>query len=179
MTIRTLTAALLLTASSAFAADVPDNLNAEIQADYDGRLGDLFVHFHENPELSFREFETSKRIASELNALGYEVTSEVGKTGVVAVLRNGEGPTVMIRADMDGLPVKERSGLSYASKAMQANVVGYHKDGSYGMIRIEATCNVCDAHLGHVFPDGPQPTGLRYCINGVSLDFQPDDGNDA
>ena len=124
MTIRTLTAALLLTASSAFAADVPDNLNAEIQADYDGRLGDLFVHFHENPELSFREFETSKRIASELNALGYEVTSEVGKTGVVAVLKNGEGPTVMIRADMDGLPVKERSGLSYASKAMQANVVG-------------------------------------------------------
>lgn len=121
---RTLAAAALLSATPVFAADVPENLNAEIQAHYDSQLSDLFVHFHENPELSFREVETSKRIASELTALGYEVTSEVGKTGVVAVLKNGEGPTVMIRADMDGLPVKEDSGLSYASTAMQTNMDG-------------------------------------------------------
>ncbi|MEL6686570.1 MAG: amidohydrolase [Pseudomonadota bacterium] len=121
---KALVLSLLLSATPAFAADIPDSLSADIQSDYDNKLGDLFVHFHENPELSFREFETSKRIASELTALGYDVTSEVGRTGVVAVLENGDGPTVMIRADMDGLPVKERSGLSYASKAMQANVVG-------------------------------------------------------
>jgi peptide-methionine (R)-S-oxide reductase len=50
-----------------------------------------------------------------------------------------------------------------------ANVIAYRSDGSHGMQRIETACNVCDAHLGHVFPDGPPPSGLRYCMNGVAL----------
>ena len=120
----TLAAALLMTATPGFAHDLPDDLKSSIQADYDRKLGDLFVHFHENPELSFREIETSKRIASELEALGYDVDTGVGKTGVVAVLKNGSGPTVMVRADMDGLPVKEDSGLPYQSTARQTNIVG-------------------------------------------------------
>lgn len=119
-----LATALLFAATPAFAADAGGDLSAHIQADYDNRLGDLFVHFHENPELSFREFETSKRIASELTALGFDVTTGVGQTGVVAVMKNGEGPTVMIRADMDGLPVKEDSGLSYASTKRQVGIDG-------------------------------------------------------
>jgi len=107
---------------AAHAHKIDSSLKADIAADYDKNLKSLFTHFHKNPELSFREFETAKRLAAEIKALGYEVTTGVGQTGVVAVLKNGAGPTVMLRADMDGLPVKEDSGLPYASKAKQVGI---------------------------------------------------------
>ena len=113
----------------AFAAPsfAQSDLRDAIAADYDENLEALFEHFHANPELSHREFETSKRLASEIRALGYDVTEGVGGTGVVAVLENGDGPTVMIRADMDGLPVKEDSGLAYSSVATQEDIDGIIK----------------------------------------------------
>ncbi|MBI1364421.1 MAG: amidohydrolase [Alphaproteobacteria bacterium] len=101
-----------------------DSLRAAIAADYQQNLKALFIHFHENPELSFKEFKTSARIAQELRALGFDVTEKVGGTGVVAVMKNGPGPTVMLRADMDGLPLKEQSGLAYASAARQVDIAG-------------------------------------------------------
>jgi peptide-methionine (R)-S-oxide reductase len=66
---------------------------------------------------------------------------------------------------------KFESGTGWPSftQPIQENRVKYIKDGSFGMVRIEAQCNVCDAHLGHVFPDGPEPSGLRYCMNGEAL----------
>lgn len=66
---------------------------------------------------------------------------------------------------------KFESGTGWPSFAQPATpeAVAYSADHSYGMVRIEATCSVCDAHLGHVFPDGPAPSGLRYCMNAVSL----------
>ena len=117
-----LLAASYLTLSAANAHDTDSSLKADIAADYDKNLKSLFTHFHKNPELSFRETETAKRLASEIEVLGYDVTTGVGQTGVVAVLENGNGPTVMIRADMDGLPVKEDTGLSYASTAKQVGI---------------------------------------------------------
>ena len=100
------------------------NLNDAIAADYNKNLKGLFEHLHQNPELSFMEFNTSKRLAEELTALGYEVTPGVGKTGVVAILKNGKGPMVMMRADMDALPVEEKSGLPYASKTKSKDWFG-------------------------------------------------------
>ena len=117
------TLALMLGAQSASA----QTLREAVAADYEENLADLFVWFHKNPELSLIETRTAERIAKELDALGYDVTEKVGGTGVVAVLGNGDGPTVLVRADMDGLPVKEDTGLSYASTAMQVDVDGVEK----------------------------------------------------
>ena len=101
-----------------------ESLRDAIASDYESNLEDLFLHFHANPELSNREFKTTKRLAEEIRAFGFDVTEGVGGTGIVAVMKNGPGPTVMLRADMDGLPVKEQSGLSYASKARQVDITG-------------------------------------------------------
>src|ERR1700761_9180601 len=75
----------------------------------------LYKDVHSHPELSMQETRTAALAADHLRAAGFEVTAGVGKTGVVGLLRNGEGPTVMLRADMDALPVKEATGLPYAS----------------------------------------------------------------
>ncbi|HTW57290.1 MAG TPA: M20 family metallopeptidase [Terriglobales bacterium] len=80
-------------------------------------LEPLYKDIHSHPELSMQEVRTSGLAADRLRAAGYDVTAGVGKTGVVGVLRNGEGPTLMLRADMDALPVKEATGLAYASTA--------------------------------------------------------------
>ena len=76
----------------------------------------LYVDLHEHPELSGHERQTAAKIASQLRSLGYDVTEHVGGTGVVAVMRNGAGPTVMLRTELDALPVEEKTGLPYASK---------------------------------------------------------------
>ena len=115
-----LSSALLLTAGFTGAASLSD----DVQSLYDSQLKDLFIHFHQNPELSFKEDKTAKRLGDELEALGYSVHRGVGGTGLIALLENGPGPTVMFRADMDGLPVQEKSGLSYASKAKQVDADG-------------------------------------------------------
>ncbi|KQN00458.1 amidohydrolase [Sphingomonas sp. Leaf25] len=116
------TAACLLAATPAAAE--PDWAGA-VRTDYQASLGQMWDWFHRNPELSFKEVKTAERMATELRAVpGMVVTPGVGGTGVVAVLRNGAGPTVLVRADMDGLPVEEKSGLPNASKARQVGVDG-------------------------------------------------------
>lgn len=87
-------------------------------------LVSLYKTLHANPELSHMETETAKLLGGKLDALGFDVTYNVGSTGVVAVYKNGPGKTVLIRADMDALPVKEATGASYASKVVKENHEG-------------------------------------------------------
>jgi len=110
-----------LAAFAAPAAAEPD-FSPAVAQDYRGHLEALFLDFHRNPELSYRESRTAGIIARELRAAGAEVTERVGGTGVVGIMRNGAGPTVLIRADMDGLPVREESGLPYAATVRQTGV---------------------------------------------------------
>ena len=100
-----------------------DELSDAVKNDYDDYLWPLFDHFHRNPELSLIEHDTAARMASELRAAGFEVTEGVGGTGVVAMMENGDGPLVMMRADMDGLPVQEKSGLENASRKTQIDPI--------------------------------------------------------
>ena len=97
------------------------DISTLIDKDYQKILAPLWDHFHRNPELSLMEHKTAKRLADELRAVGFEVTEGIGGTGIVAMMKNGDGPMVMLRADMDGLPVKEDSGLPNASKAMMTD----------------------------------------------------------
>lgn len=91
-----------------FAADIEKQLPAS-QA--------LYLDLHEHPELSLHETQTAAKMADQLKSLGYEVTTGVGGTGVVAILKNGDGPVVMLRTELDALPIEEQTGLPYASKA--------------------------------------------------------------
>ena len=115
MRLSTALAAALLTVTPALAPAFADDLTDAVKADEDYLLA-LYKHLHANPEISNEEHETAARMAKELKDLGFDVTEGVGGTGVVGLMENGDGPTVMIRADMDALPVTEETGLPYASK---------------------------------------------------------------
>ena len=103
----------LLAAASAHSAPAAlpglDGLYPELDA--------LYLDLHQNPELSGQEAKTAAKLADRLRKLGYQVTTGVGGAGVVGVLRNGNGPTVLLRTELDALPIEEKTGLPYASKA--------------------------------------------------------------
>ncbi len=118
---RTIIGAIGLTSALFIQPLAADELSAAVKQDYEQHLGTLFEYFHRNPELSAMETRTAARLAKELRAAEFEVTEGIGGTGIVAIMKNGPGPLVMVRADMDGLPVQEKSGLDYASKAKQTD----------------------------------------------------------
>lgn len=105
------------------AAAQTDPLRAQVQSELPSLMA-IYRDLHQNPELSFQEVRSAKIMADAARKAGFEVTEGVGKTGVVAVMRNGPGPVVLVRADMDALPVVEQTGLPYASKARGVSTAG-------------------------------------------------------
>jgi len=118
-------ALMAVLAGSAFAPgpDVRDAVRARIHDEYSA-LRAIYEQLHSHPELSFMEVNSAALIARELRALGLDVTEKVGRMGVVGVLRNGPGPTVLVRTDMDALPLKETTGVAYASTAVVKDLQG-------------------------------------------------------
>jgi len=113
--------AVFTLSGAALAQGVVDS--REIDAVY-RQAHELYLDLHQAPELSGHEAQTASKLAARLRTLGYEVTEHVGGTGVVAILRNGTGPTVMLRSELDALPVEEKTGLSYASKVRAKDDAG-------------------------------------------------------
>ncbi|WP_327016423.1 hypothetical protein [Cryobacterium sp. MP_3.1] len=90
----------------------------------DSALADFYKDLHSHPELGFQEHRTAEIVAKRLTTLGFEVTTGIGGTGLAGVLQNGAGPTALLRADMDALPVREDTGLAYASTVTAPNANG-------------------------------------------------------
>ena len=96
------------------AAKLKQSIEASFESDYP-KLDALYKDIHAHPELAFQEEKTAAKLAAEMRAIGFEVTEKVGRTGLVALYRNGDGPTVMVRTELDALPMEEKTGLPYAS----------------------------------------------------------------
>lgn len=112
--------ALLSLIVPAAQAQVAAPLKTQVTQRVDGMypwLDGIYKDLHAHPEIAFQEVRTAGKLAAEMRKLGFEVTEKVGKTGIVAIYRNGPGPTVMVRTELDGLPMEEKTGLPYASRA--------------------------------------------------------------
>ncbi len=99
-------------------AALKPQIQAGVAADY-GHLDALYKDIHQHPELGFQETRTAAKLAAEMKTMGFTVTEHVGKTGIVAIYRNGPGPTILVRTELDALPMEEKTGLAYASIAKQ------------------------------------------------------------
>ena len=119
---KTATLCLLLSLAVSGYAQTP-SISKEVETVYPA-AHDLYVDLHQTPELSSHETQTAAKLATRLRTLGYDVTEGVGGTGVVAILKNGAGPTVMLRTELDALPVEEKTGLPYASKVHSKDDAG-------------------------------------------------------
>jgi peptide-methionine (R)-S-oxide reductase len=120
--------------------------------------------------------KTDAEWRKQLSAAEYHVTREAGtepafSSAMCSLFEPGIYGCLCCGTILFDASEKFESGTGWPSftQPVKENVIAYHVDNSYGMTRVETVCNTCDAHLGHVFPDGPKPSGLRYCMNALAL----------
>ncbi|WP_242202185.1 peptide-methionine (R)-S-oxide reductase MsrB [Aestuariivivens insulae] len=132
-----------------------------------------------NPKPDRRIVKSEAEWEAQLTPEQYRITrlkgTERAHSGALcATYDEGKYNCVCCNSQLFDSTIKFSSGTGWPSftQPIKENAIKYEKDTSYGMVRVEVLCNVCDAHLGHVFPDGPEPSGLRYCVNSESIQLE-------
>lgn len=132
-----------------------------------------------NPESERRVERTESEWKSQLTPEQYRITRKKGTeapgTGALcSVYDAGQYNCVCCDTPLFDSTIKyeSKSGWPAFTQPIKENAIKYEKDSGFGMVRVEVMCNVCDGHLGHVFPDGPEPSGLRYCVNSESIKLE-------
>ena len=145
------------------------------------------IHFSVkgNPEPERRVEKTDEEWRRQLTPEQFRITRKKGTeaphTGALcSIYEPGVYSCICCDTPLFDSTIKFNSGTGWPSftQPIKRNAIAYKKDRSFGMVRVEVLCNTCDAHLGHVFPDGPEPSGLRYCINSASMQLQEASSND-
>ena len=142
------------------------------------------IHFATkgNPKPDKKVVKTEAEWKEILTPEEYRITRQKGTEmphsgALCSIYDEGKYNCVCCNTPLFDSTIKFSSGTGWPSftQPIKENAIQYHKDTSFGMVRVEVLCNVCDAHLGHVFPDGPEPSGLRYCINSASMILEKED----
>lgn len=138
------------------------------------------IHFavQGNPDPDRRVEKTASEWKELLTPSQFRITrnkgTEAPHSGALCSIHEaGKYACVCCNTPLFDSTIKFESGTGWPSftQPIKENAIQYYKDTSFGMVRVEVMCNTCDAHLGHVFPDGPKPSGLRYCINSESMEL--------
>ena len=129
-----------------------------------------------NPDPDNRVEKTEKEWRELLTPEQFRITRQKGTemphSGALCDIHEaGKYACICCRTELFDSSIKFESGTGWPSftQPIKDNAIKYHRDTSFGMVRVEVLCNTCDGHLGHVFPDGPEPSGLRYCVNSESI----------
>lgn len=139
------------------------------------------IHFSVkgNPKPDRRVEKTEEEWRDQLSPEQFRITRKKGTEApnsgaLCSIYEAGVYNCVCCDTPLFDSTIKFNSGTGWPSftQPIKENAIKYEKDNAYGMVRVEVMCNSCDAHLGHVFPDGPEPSGLRYCINSESMQLQ-------
>lgn len=139
-----------------------------------------------NPKPDRRVEKTEDEWKALLTPSQFRITRKAGTEAahsgaLCSIYDEGQYNCVCCNTPLFDATIKFNSGTGWPSfsQPIKENAIKYIRDSSFGMVRIEAQCNTCDAHQGHIFPDGPAPSGLRYCINSESMVLQNQDRKDV